>query len=80
MTWNYRVIHRDFDEGDTEFEICEVHYDDDGGLIGFVTAPEIASSSVDGLQQVLDWMAEALQKDVLLEEDFSSTEDYTSET
>lgn len=68
MSWNYRVVEvRDGDE--QYYEIREVYYNSDGSLLGHCEATA-ASDSVEGLNEVLDMMRDALTQQVLFSSEF----------
>ena len=66
-TWDHRVI-RHPDGEDSVLLIHEVHYDAAGACKGWTqNGAEVCADSVEGLTEVLDRMARALLKPVLVE-------------
>lgn len=71
MTWNHRVVHRKYDNGEETFGVYEVFYDDDGNPDKITTRPvEVMCDSVGGVRQTLEWMTKALRESVLEYSDF----------
>lgn len=65
MTWNYRVMRRQYD-GVTVFEIYECHYDDSEALKGWAATPtDVSAEEFGGVEWMLKKMLEALAKPVL---------------
>jgi hypothetical protein len=73
--WNYRVVHQVFihENGEKEdsYGIHECYYDDDGNPRAISTLPDQpVAETVEGLQDVLSHMEQALSKPVLEYNDF----------
>lgn len=71
MSWNYRVVRFNFDNGDTQYELKEVFYNRDGSLMGYTDAT-VSGESYDELIQVLDRMKKGATKVVINESEFFS--------
>jgi len=70
MNWNYRLLDRTEENGDYPLiELVEVHYEDDGSLMGYCTVSCIADN-VEEMRQTFAWYALALDKPVLKLSDF----------
>lgn len=70
MSWNYRVMRREFTnsagEVEEEFGIYEVYYDENGNPNGWAKEPRgITAESPEGLRWIHEKIAEALGKPVL---------------
>lgn len=70
MSWNYRVMRREFKnssgEVEEEFGIYEVYYDENGEPNGWTKEPRpITAESLEGLKWVHEKIAEAMGKPVL---------------
>jgi hypothetical protein len=63
MSWNYRVVK----EEDGFYSICEVYYNKDGKIDGWISAPTFIfeGSSVKELQENLDRVRKAFDKPIL---------------
>lgn len=66
MTWNYRIMKRKNSEGDYDFGIYEVYYDDNGKVKGWTedSMTPVCSSS-DDLKYEMKVMMRAFEKDTL---------------
>ena len=70
MNWNYRLLDRTEENGDYPLiELVEVHYEDDGSLMGYCTVSCIADH-IEEMRQTFAWYALALDKPVLKSSDF----------
>ena len=70
MNWNYRLLDRTEENGDYPLiELVEVHYEDDGSLMGYC-AVNCICEDIDGMRQMFAWYALALDKPVLKLSDF----------
>ena len=70
MNWNYRLLDRTEENGDYPLiELVEVHYEDDGSLMGYCTVSCIADH-IEEMRQTFAWYALALDKPVLKLSDF----------
>lgn len=66
MSWNYRVIKRTHDTGETWYQMHEVYYNDAGEITGMTISPiDPAGVTMEELRESLDWMYKALDKPVL---------------
>lgn len=71
MTWNYRLMRREYQnpltrETEVVYGIYEVYYDKDGEVNGWSKDPEnVLSESVDGIQWMVEKFSEALGKPIL---------------
>lgn len=68
--WNYRVLERETDYGETTLAVYEVYYDSDGNPVGHTQepiAPEVDAEfeNVEDLKKVLEAMKQAADKPVL---------------
>jgi hypothetical protein len=79
MTWNYRVIEHLDEKGYKWWGIHEVYYDEEGNLMGYIEDKNAMmffdeGDDIGNCQESFSWtldrMREALNKPVLLEEDF----------
>jgi len=61
-TWNHRVVKMDDEEG--TLLLAEVIYDEDGNPLGY-HEPFMSSDTIEGLQELLDRLALALEEPVL---------------
>lgn len=67
MSWNYRIMKRTYENGEEEFGLYEVYYDENGQPNGWsADARPITAESLEGLKWVQEKFAEALEKPVLL--------------
>ncbi len=66
MCWNYRVMKKKNSEGDFEYGIYEVYYDEIGNISMWTQEPltPVCSSS-DDLKYEMEIMMEAFRKDIL---------------
>ena len=74
--WNYRVVKRIWNhpylhEPMELFDICEVCYDENGG-IDSMTEALITEESLDDLRDTLRWMLESLDKPIIEEKNNES--------
>ena len=67
MSWDYRVIHRVFDNGESYFAIHEVYYSDDGTTIKSWTATPVypAGETVEELSGDISHYRRALMQPTL---------------
>jgi len=83
MTWNYRVLAREykgFNENDVTFSIHEVYYNDDG--VPEMCTEDAVSVVGDNLAEIsntLLWMKKALKKPILSYSDFEPGGKYYAE-
>lgn len=64
--WNYRIMKRKNDQGQFDFGIYEVFYDDNGKVIGSTENPLTpVCDSPDDLRQELKIMMDAFDKETL---------------
>ena len=77
MTWNYRVVRREYEmpDGETEvkYAIHEAYYGEGHGAAADSITEDAVSfqaENLDGLTEVLEWAGFALNKPVLKYEDF----------
>lgn len=70
MTWNYRVFAIDYGE-ETEYGIYEVYYEGDTAVARTENPVPVVGSSLDELAFSLEYMKQALEKDVLTDEVFN---------
>ena len=61
-TWNHRVVKMDDEDG--TLLLAEVIYDEDGNPLGY-HEPFMSSDTIEGLQELLDRLALALDEPVL---------------
>ena len=70
MTWNHRVIAREY-KGELAFGIHEIFYEDDGVPMGCTeSAVGVVGDNLAELSQTLKWMRKALRKPILNYADF----------
>jgi hypothetical protein len=69
MHWNHRVIEFVDEYGDKWFSIQEVHYDDNNEPTGYCD-PFVGSETMDGLEETVFRLTDALTRPVLKAEDF----------
>jgi hypothetical protein len=71
MTWNYRIVALEHEEG-TQYGIHEVYYDDKGVPIFYTSDPvPCVGESLSDIYKGMDHMLVALSKPVLTEKDFT---------
>ena len=71
MNWNYRLLDRTEENGGYPLiELVEVHYEDDGSLMGYCAVSCIADH-IEEMRQTFAWYALALDKPVLKLSDFN---------
>jgi hypothetical protein len=69
-TWNFRVLDvTDENGGDPYLTLVEVHYNDAGVPVGYCD-PCTGSDDLEGMKQLIEWYALALDKPVLKPSDF----------
>ena len=69
-TWNFRVLDvTDENGGDPYLTLVEVHYNDAGVPVGH-SDPCTGSEDLEGMKQLIEWYALALDKPVLKPSDF----------
>ena len=73
MSWNYRVMELEDDDGEKYYKIKEVYYNRDGSLMGYCDAV-VGGNSVSELIKVLDMMKEDAHKSILRPEYFEKKE------
>lgn len=74
-TWNHRVIDLShLNGGEPWLEICEVHYTDDGSLMGYSNDCFVGSETLEGVRLTLERMTEALTQPILKHTDFGGDE------
>ena len=67
--WNYRVMKRLNSDGEHEYGIYEVYYDDNNNILGWTeNSLTPVCYSEDGLLHELELMKEALKKETLIYE------------
>jgi len=73
MTWNHRVFKEKTDNllESELYTIREVYYDKDGNIDGYTDPISVASYSIEGLQVMLQWMLDALDKPILSEDELN---------
>jgi hypothetical protein len=65
--WNYRVMKREISEGQFEFGIYEVHYDNEGKVEGWTENPLTPThESIKELEAELKRMITAFEKETLI--------------
>jgi len=62
MTWNHRVVKMDDEEG--TLLLAEVIYDEEGKPLGY-HEPFMSSETMEGLQELITRLSEALKEPVL---------------
>jgi hypothetical protein len=61
-TWNHRVVKMDDEEG--TLLLAEVFYDEDGNPLGY-HEPFMSSDTIEGLQELITRLSDALEEPVL---------------
>lgn len=61
-TWNHRVVKMDDEDG--TLLLAEVVYDDDGNPLGY-HEPFMCSDTIEGLQELITRLSDALEEPVL---------------
>jgi len=61
-TWNHRVVKMDDEEG--TLLLAEVIYDEDGNPLGY-HEPFMSSDTIEGLQELITRLSDALEEPVL---------------
>lgn len=76
MTWNYRVLRKQYVEsGITQYSIHEVYYDEDGEIKGWTADPvEPHGETLVELKEDLTCFIKALEKPVLVENEVDGKE------
>lgn len=69
MHWNYRVVEVDNGNDEKYYEICEVHYDENGKPTGFCEGC-VGSETLEGVKRGIARLHEALAQPTLKAEDF----------
>ncbi|GAA3916511.1 hypothetical protein GO495_19595 [Chitinophaga oryziterrae] len=65
-TWNYRVMKKLNEQGEYEFGIYEVYYDDNGKVISYtMDSLTPVRSSAEGLEEEFETMKRAFKEEVL---------------
>ena len=65
--WNHRVIKIMHSNGQDEYQIREVYYNEDGSIFGHTESPEeVFGGSVDDLRQILSRYLKALDQPALV--------------
>jgi hypothetical protein len=67
--WNHRIIKRKFDgvSKEEQYGIYEVFYNNDGSINAYTVDPvSVASDSLEGLKEILEWMMNSLNTPVLI--------------
>ena len=68
-TWNYRIVNVPSENGGEDlFELKEVSYGD-GKPTGY-GRPCVSDETIEGLEEILNWMTRAALRPVLHEDDF----------
>lgn len=62
--WNYRVIKR-VENGETLFDLQEVHYDDEGTVYGYSDASVTSWDTLENLRGTLELMRQAFDQPVM---------------
>jgi len=76
MHWNHRVVEFVDEYGDKWFSIQEVHYDDNNKPTGYCD-PFVGSETLEGLEEVVARMYEAIAEPILKAKDFKENADET---
>lgn len=63
MSWNYRVVKHDCEEG--YYEIMEVYYDEEGRINGYADAGCPYGENLRGIKDCMELMGKALNKSIL---------------
>lgn len=64
--WNHRVFKEVFDDGEEQYSVREVFYNDDGGIYAHMETPvDIAAESIDALREYLEWCLKSLDQPIL---------------
>ena len=70
MSWNYRVVKDDCEEG--YYEIMEVYYDKEGNINGYADTGCPYGESLEGVKRCLELMSKALDEPILQLKDLNS--------
>ena len=72
MTWNFRLVEAsNLNGGEPWVQLAEVYYDDDFNPMGYTWVDVVGAESVENMKQTLEWMALAIDKPVLKDEEFT---------
>jgi len=64
--WNHRVIRKVYENGEEEYSIREVHYNNAGKIYAYTEeAVDLARETLDGLRQYILWCLKALDDPIL---------------
>jgi hypothetical protein len=71
MTWNFRLVEAsNLNDGEPWVQLAEVFYDEEYKPLGYSWVNMVGAESVEDMKQTLEWMAFAIGKPVLKQEDF----------
>lgn len=70
MSWNYRVFAIDYGD-EVEYGIYEVYYEGDTPVARTESPVPIVGNTIEELHNSLEYMKQALEKDVLTDEVFN---------
>ena len=70
MTWNYRVFAIDYGD-EVEYGIYEVYYEGDTPVARTENPVPVVGNTIEELAFALEYMKQALEKDVLTDEVFN---------
>ena len=71
MTWNFRFVEAaNLNDGEPWVQLAEVFYDGLCEPTGYSWVDIVGAESVEDMKQTLEWMALAIGKPVLKQEDF----------
>lgn len=66
--WNHRLFKKTFDNGEVEYTVREVFYNDDGTIhANMVDGVELACESIEGLREYIGWCLKALDEPMLVD-------------
>ncbi|MGL5328867.1 MAG: hypothetical protein ACRDD7_06335 [Peptostreptococcaceae bacterium] len=66
MSWEYRLVKRNYTDYGELVEITEVYYDDKGNIEGYGEAPVPYGETKEEVKECLDLMYKALEKEIIM--------------
>jgi hypothetical protein len=68
VSWNHRVMKKIFPNGEIEFSIREVYYNDDGTIYAHTEHPIAPTGeTIKDLRKILEWMVKSLDNPILVD-------------
>jgi tetrahydromethanopterin S-methyltransferase subunit H len=68
MSWNHRVVKKQYPNGEIQYSVREVFYNEDSTIYAYTENPvDIAGESISDLKVYLQWCLDCLDKPVLID-------------